>query len=199
MKFVDDAPGISARIGRIIPRSVVHQAPSDELRSRIVRIVVVVEKITVGKTPDGDGKPVHRTVAGQLVLVAFHVFDFIAKTKIVCDVESRKVRLGGGGGHARQFAVGRVGQAVDVAESPAPGDLGIEDHLRVVVQAEIEEERRRERHVVLGVRLKAQRTLIGGIKTSVLLANRGGLIVEIPVFRLIGSRRAIVAGLCRGD
>ena len=72
----------------------------------------------------------HRTIARQLILVALHVLFLSAETKVVRDKEAREVRLGSGGCHSRQFAVGGIGESVNVAETPPARDLGIKDKLR---------------------------------------------------------------------
>ena len=38
VEFLHDAPGVAARVGRIIPGAVVHDAPRHELRARIVGV-----------------------------------------------------------------------------------------------------------------------------------------------------------------
>ena len=145
MKLIHDSPGVAARVRRIIPRAVVHQPPRHELGSRIVRIVVVVEEIGVGKSPGCDRVADHGPVARQLILVALHVLHLVAETEVVRDVEPREVRLGSGGSDSRQFTVRRIGQSINVAKSPPACDFRIEDQLRALAEAKTEEQRGGER------------------------------------------------------
>ena len=130
MKLVDDAPGVPARVGRIVPGAVIHHAPGEELRSRIVRKVVVVEKVARGKPSSCDRVADHGAIARQLILIALDVLFFLAETKIVRNVEARQIWLGRGGGDTRQFAVGSIGDAIDIAEPFSTGDFRIEVKLR---------------------------------------------------------------------
>ncbi len=191
MKLVDDPPGVAARVGRIIPGAVVHHSPRHELRSWIVGIIVVVEEIAVGKSAGGDGVADHRTVARQLILVAIECSTGVAETEVVRDVEPRKIRLGSGGSNAGQFAVGSIGESVDVAESAPSRDFGIED--KAVCPGRGEEPKN---NVVVsdtslsGVLCKTQRPLIRRVERSVMLADGGGLVIEIPVLGRLAGRGA---------
>src|SRR5437868_5851448 len=53
VEFMHPAPGVAANVGRIIPCAVVHDAPSQELRSRIVAIAIVVEEVSYRKPAKG--------------------------------------------------------------------------------------------------------------------------------------------------
>ena len=77
--------------------------------TRIMGIVIVVEKIAEGKPPRCDRIADLRTIACQLILVALHVLPCIPETEVVRDVKACQVRLGSSGGHSRQFAVGGIG------------------------------------------------------------------------------------------
>jgi len=70
VKFLHDPPGIAAGIGRIIPRTVAHHAPSHELGPRIVRVAIAIEKICNREAACIDRIAVHRPLAGELVIVA---------------------------------------------------------------------------------------------------------------------------------
>src|SRR5580698_2688959 len=63
VKFIDDPPGVAPRVRRIVPGAVVHDAPSHKLRSRIVRIGVVVEVIAERKSSARNRKAGHGTIA----------------------------------------------------------------------------------------------------------------------------------------
>ena len=139
MKLIDDPPGVTARVRRIVPRAVVHQPPRHELRSGIVGIVVVVEEIAEGKSSPGDGVAGHGTVTRQLILVALHVLHRIAETEVMRKIKACDVRFGSGGCNARQFAVGGIGESIHVAETPPPCDFGIKDKLCVLAEAKSEE------------------------------------------------------------
>src|SRR6266404_4230761 len=93
MKLMHPSPGVAAHVGRIVPCAVEHDAPSGELRTRVVRILVVVEEVGQRETSGGDGVTRHRTGAAELVLVAFDGFSCISETEVMCDVESGQVRL----------------------------------------------------------------------------------------------------------
>src|SRR5450755_3833955 len=64
MKLVDPAPGVAADVGRIIPSAVVHDAPADKLRARIVRVAVVVEEIGHREAAHRHGVAQYGTLSG---------------------------------------------------------------------------------------------------------------------------------------
>src|ERR1035441_10923859 len=45
VQLVYPAPGVAARIRRIVPRAVVHRRPRHELRARIVRVGIVIAEV----------------------------------------------------------------------------------------------------------------------------------------------------------
>src|ERR1051325_9982823 len=53
VEFVHPTPRVAANVGRIVPCAVVHDAPSQELRARIVAIAVVIKEISYRKTANG--------------------------------------------------------------------------------------------------------------------------------------------------
>ncbi len=181
MELVHHAPGVAARVGGIIPGAVVHHSPGHELSARIVRIAIVVEKIGQGKTPDSDRVAGHGTLAGKLVLVALDVFLFRAEAEVVSKIEPGDVGFRSCGRDSGKLAVGRVGDSVDAAESSPAGDLRIEVELGICTETKTEEQRRGEGRVAFGMVLKTQRPLIGSIERAVVLADGGGLIVEVPI------------------
>src|SRR5581483_10415181 len=71
MQLLKPAPGVAASVGRVIPSTVVHDAPSHKLRSGIMAVPVVVEKIRNCKTPDDHCVPIDRARSAELVLFAF--------------------------------------------------------------------------------------------------------------------------------
>src|SRR5207248_2660501 len=89
-----------------------------------------------------------------------------------------------------------IGDAVDPAESPAAGDLRIEIELRILAEAQAEEERCGQGDNMLGIVPKTQRALIGSVERAVPLADGCGLIVEIPTLGL--GHGASVAARTRG-
>ena len=151
VELLHDSPGVAARIGRIIPGAVVHHAPGHELRARIVRIGVVVEIIGDGEAPGIDGIARQRPIAAELIRVAFDVLLFRAEAEIVLDEQPGDVGLGSRAGYARNLSIGRIGDAVDAAESFSAGDLRIEHKYGVLFEPHAEEQSGCERDIVLGI------------------------------------------------
>src|SRR5436190_21090705 len=63
VEFVHPAPRVASNVGWIVPCTVVHGAPSQELRARIVAIAVVVEEIGNSEAPGSDTVAGHRPCA----------------------------------------------------------------------------------------------------------------------------------------
>src|SRR5260370_948384 len=79
---VNPSPGVAANVSGVIPGSVVHNRPTHELRSWIVRIPVVVEEVRQGEAPRCNRVTVHRALASQLVFFAFHRLLLAAESQI---------------------------------------------------------------------------------------------------------------------
>src|SRR5579864_4619285 len=139
VELVHHAPRVSARVGRIVPGAVIHHSPGHELGAWIVRIGIVVEEIREGETADGNRVASHGAVAGKLVGFALEVLFLRAETEIVRNIEAGNVGLGCGSGHAGQFAVRCVGDAVHAAESAASGNFRIEIELGIITELKPEE------------------------------------------------------------
>ena len=193
MKLVHPSPGVAACIGRIIPGAVVHDGPAHELGARVVRVAVVVEEIGEREPAGDDGVAGHRPLAAELIVSALNVLFLIAEAEIVRNIKARNVRLGRRARHARQLAVGEVGETRDSAEAPASGDLGIEIELRVPAEAQAEKQCGGQRNVLLRIILEAVHTAVGRVKCPVVLADRGSLIEKIPALGL-GRGRAGLGG-----
>ena len=200
MDLVHPSPGIAANVGRIIPRAVEHHRPAHELRPGIVRVLVVVEKISHREPADVDRVAVHGTLARELILVAVGRLFFVAESEVMRKIQPRDVRLRLGGSNARKLAVRRVCQTVDAAEPPAPGDFRVEIKERVLLQPESEEQCRGKRHIALGVVLETIGTRVRRRKRAVILTDRRRLVKDIPAF-WTRRRRGLVglgAGLREG-
>src|SRR5205085_215227 len=59
----------------------------------------------------------------------------------------------------------------------------VEVELSMIFEAKTEKESCRERHIALGVILKAERSSIGRLENTMILADRGGLIIEVDMLR----------------
>ena len=77
-----------ARVGRIVPRTVVHGAPSHKLSARIVSVFVVVEKVGDREAARGNAVAGFGTGTAQLVFVAFHFFASTTEAEVVGEMEA---------------------------------------------------------------------------------------------------------------
>src|SRR5262249_29885854 len=64
VEFVNPAPGVPARIGRIVPSAVVHYRPTHQLCAWIVRVPAVVEEIGYRESPGADAVAPRGPLAG---------------------------------------------------------------------------------------------------------------------------------------
>src|SRR5581483_1803850 len=125
MQLLKPAPGVAASVGRVIPSTVVHDAPSHKLRSGIMAVPVVVEKIRNCKTPDDHCVPIDRARSAELVLFAFEGLAGASPSEIVLDVGASEIRFGRSGGNAGQLAIGKICDARDIAEPATARDFGV--------------------------------------------------------------------------
>src|SRR5579864_5648829 len=93
MNLVHPAPSVSANVRRIVPGAVVHHTPLHELSAGVVRVLVVVEKVSDGEASDSDGVSVGGTRSGKLIRIRLDSLRLISEREIVRQIEPRNVRL----------------------------------------------------------------------------------------------------------
>src|ERR1017187_5365573 len=108
MKLVDPARGVTVNIGGVIPGSVVHHGPPDELRARLVRVAVVIEEIGGSEPAGGDAIASHRPIASELGLIALERLFLGSEAEIVRDVEPGEIGFRSRRGNAGNLAVGEI-------------------------------------------------------------------------------------------
>ena len=160
-------------------------------------IGVIVEIIRDGEAPGIDGIARERPVATELIRITLDVLPLRAEAKIVLDEQPCDVRLGSRTGYAGDLSIGWIGDTVDTAESLSAGDLRIEHKYGVLFEPHAEKQSACERDIVLGIIRQAERPSVRRMKCPVLVADRGGLIEQIPTLRFDGCIRGLALLLRR--
>src|SRR5437899_539674 len=88
MKLVHPSPRVAARIGRIVPRSVVHDGPSHELGSGIVRVPVVVKEVSDSESSNSYRIAGRRSLARKLIHIAGKRFLLCSEAEVVTEKET---------------------------------------------------------------------------------------------------------------
>src|SRR5262249_38503899 len=120
-----DAVGVAADIGRVVPGSVVHDGPGQELRARIVTVPIIVHQVAGGEFSQAEDNAVDSALAGDLVGTVLDLLQFVAQGECLPQVESGKVRSRIRHSDAGDLAIGKAGNAGRAAEAAAAGNLGV--------------------------------------------------------------------------
>jgi hypothetical protein len=176
--FEDEAPCVSARVGRVIPGAGGPVGPVQELGSRVVRVAVVVEEVADSELSDRKSPAAHRPPAGDLVGVLFHALLVISRGERLLQHEASEIDARLGVPHPEGLAVGEPGDAQSAAQTAAAGELRIDVELRALPEPRAEKEGRRDRRLVLRVGAHAVLAGVGRIEVRVPLSHRRHLHVE---------------------
>ena len=197
----EDAPGVAARVGRVVVGARGEQRPVEELGGGVVRVAVAVDHVDDREAADGDGEEVAVTRSRQLVGTAL-VLDLAAtEAEGLADGQARDVDDGSRIAYPIDDAVGEGRHAARLAEASAAGHLGVEEQLGPAPQAQVRVERGHEGRGGLGLGVQAVGSAVGRGERRVGLGGRRELVVQaVPLFgargtdRLDGQRGLVLRG-----